>query len=72
LVAKTVVYIKIRNSTENEILPHLQQDLVGYTTHQVFQSKDEPDYIKMRVVYDRKLGYFEKRGLRKSVECMME
>jgi hypothetical protein len=66
LVARTVVYIKISHSTENEILPHLQQDFVGYNTHQVFQS-DEPHYTKMPVVYNRKLGYFEKRGLKKSV-----
>jgi hypothetical protein len=66
LVDKTLLYIKISHSTENDILPHLQQDVVGYNTHQVYQS-DEPHHKKMRVVYNRKLGYFEIRGLKKSI-----
>ena len=66
MVDKTLLYIKIGHSRENDILPHLQQDVIGYNTHQLYPS-NEPNYKKMRVVYDRKLGFFEIRGLKKSI-----
>lgn len=45
-------------------MPHLQQDVVGYNRHQLYPS-DKPQY--MTVVYDRKLGFLERHGLKNSI-----
>jgi len=66
MVDRTHVYIRVRQSVANDILPFLQ-DLAGYSSHQFFLCSNK-EFKNMRVVYNRKIGFLEKRGLKKSVK----